>query len=92
MIIPTAGPPADTTRLREQIATAREALTAAVASLDGALEAQYSDGKESRLYAPLERLVMSLCDSLGSVRNAERWLGIVERALEKEADSAESGR
>jgi hypothetical protein len=90
MILPTAGPPADTTRLREQIVTAREALTTAVASLDGAMEA--AQDREVHLYAPLARLVMTLCDSLGSVRSAERWLTAVERALEQQVDSAESGR
>lgn len=88
MNLPTAGPPADTETLCQQIATAREALIAAVGSLDGAMEAaQDRDSNyplsERRLQAPMERLVLSLCDSLGSVRNAERWLGTVERALER---------
>lgn len=87
MNVPTAGPPADTARLREQIATARDALIEVTASLDGAMEAaQDRDSNyppaERRLQAPIERLVLSLCDSLGSVRNAERWLGSVEQVLE----------
>lgn len=75
MKIPTAGPPADTETLREQIATARDALSAAVASLDGAMQAAAREyGHLSGRYGSTMQLVNRLCDALENVKDAARAL------------------
>lgn len=74
MKIPTAGPPADTETLREQIATARDALSAAVASLDGAEEVAGRD-------LPIGQLVSALRAALAATQWAGDWCRIVETVL-----------
>jgi hypothetical protein len=75
MKIPTAGPPADTTALRQQIVTAREVLSAAAASLDGA-EAKVGEehGPTSKRAEYTSQVVVSVVRALRDVRDAELML------------------
>ena len=80
MNIPTAGPPADTKTLREQIVTARDALSAAIASLDGAEEAAGRD-------LPIRNLLGALCAAHAATRQAGDWCRIVEMVLTPEGEA-----
>lgn len=78
MILPTAGPPADTARLREQLLIARDALSAAVASLDGAEEAVGEYGPTSKRAEYTSQVVVSVVRALRDVRDAELMLAGLE--------------
>jgi Pyruvate/2-oxoacid:ferredoxin oxidoreductase gamma subunit len=77
--IPSAGPPADTELLRQQIATARDALIAAAASLDGA-EAKVGEeyGPTSKRAEYTAQVVVSVVRALRDVRDAELMLAGLE--------------
>ena len=88
MKIPTAGPPADTETLREQIVTARDALSAAVASLAGA-EAKVGEeyGPTSKRAEYTSQVVVSVVRALRHVRDAELLLTGLEACETDDADN-----